>query len=169
MTSWGIRTTEAKRYPAFTIYPFYHKSGAMPWAASVAMHLDNIKDIIWCGGHTGRDPETDKALASMEEERAGVGKVVGGIKEQTVATLTRIKESLEGAGGKVEDIVLKHLFLKRREDWYDAMDAMHEWYKENCPDLAETARAGVLIREIELDLPDMLIEIEVMAAVPKNR
>ena len=169
MINWGIRPSEAKQYPAFTVYPFYHESGCMPWAAAVTIHMDNLKDIILCGGHTGRDPENDKQPASIEEEKAGVGKVVGGIREQMVAAWTRIKESLEGAGGRLEDIVSVSLFIKRREDWYKAKLAMLEWQRENCPELIEKPRAGVLIRESELDLPGMLVEIEVLAAVPKRR
>ena len=169
MTNSGICLAEAKRYPAFTVYPFYHKSGCMPWAAAVTIHMDNVKDIILCGGHTGRDPETDIQPASIEEEKAGAGKVVGGIQEQMVAAWMRIKESLEGAGARLEDIVSVSIFIKRREDWYKAKQAMLDWQRENCPELIEKPHAGVLVRESELDLPDMLVEIEVMAAVPKRR
>ena len=47
MTNVGICLAEAKRYPAFTVFPFYHESGCMPWAAAVTIHMDNVKDIIF--------------------------------------------------------------------------------------------------------------------------
>ena len=50
MTNVGICLAEAKRYPAFTVFPFYHESGCMPWAAAVTIHMDNFKDIIFLVG-----------------------------------------------------------------------------------------------------------------------
>jgi len=41
--------------------------------------------ILFLAGSTGRDPLRDGPCRTPEEERAGKGKVVGGIKEQTRA------------------------------------------------------------------------------------
>ncbi|MBI2854550.1 MAG: RidA family protein [Chloroflexi bacterium] len=160
---------EAAEYPCFTVYPFYHDNDKMPWAGAVEVHMDKVERLIWCGGHTGRDPKTDRQPRNWEEERRGVGKVVGGVKEQTTAAWTRIKEILESMGASLEDIFHVDIFLVNREDWWDMWQAYHDFYVKNCPGLAEHPRAGVLLKYAKLDLPDMLVEIEVIAAVPKRR
>lgn len=155
-------------YPGFVLYPYYHRLERMPWAAGAVIPIDKVEKIIWLSGATGRDPETDRQPWMWEEERKGVGKVVGGIKEQTAATWTRIKEALEELGGKLEDIFLIHYFLVNREDWWDFWETTQRFWKEYCPDLIEHPRCGVLLKFAKLDLPDMLIEIEVVAAVGKK-
>ena len=161
-----MRVTESKVYPGFILYPWYHTE-KMPWAAAVEMPLDRVEKIIWVSGHTGRNPETDRTPRNWDEERAGVGIVVGGIKEQTTACWMRIKEVLEGLGARLEDIFQVRFFLVNRDDSWDMFQATEEFFTEHCPDLSENPRAGVLLKGIKLDLPDMLIEIEVTAAVGK--
>jgi len=155
-------------YPGFTLYPFYHRSGKMPWAAAIELRLDKVDRIIWLSGHTGRDPETDREPRNWEEERKGVGRVVGGIKEQTLAAWTRIKEILDGLGASLEDIFQIYYYLVNRDDAWDMFEATESFFAEHCPDLNENPRAGVLLKGIQLDLPDMLIEIEVAAATGKK-
>ena len=46
--------------------------------------------------------------------------------------------------------------------------AQDEFFKEHCPDLAENPRAATLLKGIKLDLPDMRIEIEVVALIAKK-
>jgi len=105
---------------------------------------------------------------NWEEERRGVGKVVGGIKEQTIAAWTRIKEILDEVGAKLEDIVFIRYYLANRDDSWDWWEAQQEFFKEHCPDLAENPRAATLLKDIKLDLPDMLIEVEVVAVTKKK-
>ena len=93
---------------------------------------------------------------------------MGGIKEQTRAIWMRIKEILEGVGARLEDIVFIHYYLVNRDDWWDMWEATYDCFREFCPDLAENPRAATLLKGIKLDLPDMLIEIEVIAATPKK-
>ena len=168
MPNW-MRKEEKKVYPGFTLYPFYHKAGKMPWAAAIEMKLDQVDRIIYLSGHTGRNPETDREPMNWNEERQRVGNVVGGIKEQTTACWTRIKEILEGLGARLEDIYWINYFLVNRDDNWDLWEATEEFWAKHCPDLNENWRAGVLLKDIKLDLPDMLIEIEVAAAVGKKK
>ena len=167
MSDW-MRKEEAKQYPGFTLYPFYHKSEKMPWAAAIEVKLDKVDRIIWLSGHTGRNPETDREPRNWNEERKGVGKVVGGIKEQTMAAWMRIKEILEGLGGRLEDIYWVQFYLVNRNDSWDMLETTSSFFEQYCPDLKENPRAGVLLKGIELNLPDMLIEIEVAAAIGKK-
>ena len=157
-----------KQYPAFKLYPFFHKLEKMPWASASVIELSKVDKLICLSGATGRDPERDREPRNWEEERRGVGVVLGGIKEQTRSAWTRIKEILEGVGARLEDIVFIHYYLVNRDDWWDMWEATHDFFKEFCPDLAENPRASTLLKGIKLDLPDMLIEIEVIAATPKK-
>ncbi len=97
-----------------------------------------------------------------------MGVVVGGIKEQTVAVWERLKEVLEAAGATLEDIIYIRRFLINREDWFDCREAEQKWFEEHCPDLLENPRPGTLLKGIKLDLPDMLVEIDVIAATAKK-
>ncbi len=161
--------TDCKQYPAFTLYPFYHKLERMPWGAATVIPLEKAGNIIFLAGATGRDPETDRQPKNWEEESRGVGKVVGGIKEQTVAAWTRIEEVLEETGARLEDIVFCHKYLVNRDDWWSYREAEQRFFKENCPDLAENPRPGTLLKGIKLDLPDMLVEIEVVAVTARKK
>lgn len=163
----GMRKDEAKKYPGFTLYPWYHTE-KMPWAAAIEMPLNKVEKIIWVSGNCGRDLQTDRQPRNWEEERAGLGKVVGGIREQTIAAWTNIKEILEGLGARLEDIFQIYFYLVNRDDNWDMFKATEEFFSKHCPDLNENPRAGVLLKGIQLDLPTMLIEIEVAAAVGKK-
>ena len=160
---------DSKRYPAFTLYPFYHKAEKMRWASACVVHLADTKNLIFCSGETGRDPETDRQPRNFDEERARVGVVFDGIKAQTKGSWTRLKEILEGLESCLEDIVFARRYVANRNDWFDARDAQAEFFRQQAPDLAENHRSGTLLKEIKLDLPEMLIEIDVIAAQPKQR
>ena len=161
-----MRVAAPKSYPGFTMYPFYHKT-KMPYAAAVEVHLDKVDRIIWLSGHTGRALD-DTDPRNWEDERRGVARLVGGIKEQTIETWTRIKEILEDLGANLEDIFQIHYFLVDRNDHWDMFEATHGFFAEHCPDLIENPRAGVLLKGIQLNIPGMLVEIEVAAAQRKK-
>lgn len=158
----------AREYPAFTLHPFFHKSGQMPWAAASVVHVERIDKMIYLSGQTGRDPETDRRPLNWKEERAGVGRVVGpGVKEQTAACWLRIKETLDGLGARLEDIVFIRYYLVNRDDYWDMWEATFAFFREHARDLEEHPRASTLLREVGLALPTMRVEIEVVAATTK--
>src|SRR5205809_2813201 len=148
----------------FTVYPFFHKSGKMPWAAASVVDMQKAQRLIFLSGQTGRDPLTDRRPNNWEEEHAGVGKVVGGIREQTTAAWLRIKETLEGLDARLEDIVFIRYFLVHRDDYWDLFQATSAFFKAHAPDLGENVRASTLLRGVGLALPEMRVEIEVVAA-----
>jgi len=168
----SVRTfdpTQKKEYPGFTNYPFFHRSGKMPWAAAAVLDMSKIDKLIFCSGQTGRDPETDREPLDWDEERARVGRLVGpGVTEQTIACWTRIKETLDGLGVRMEHIVYVHYYLVNRDDWWDMWHATHDFFQQHAPDLTEHPRAATLLKGIQLDLPGQLIEIEVTAIIPKK-
>ena len=156
-------------YPAFTLYPFFHQSGQMPWAAAAVLDMSKLDKLIFLSGQTGRDPETDRRPVNWEEERAGIGKVVGpGVREQTTAAWQRIKETLDGLGARLEDILFIRYFVVYRDDYWDMFDATRAFFKQHAPDLGEHPRVATLLRETPLALPAMRVEIEVIAATAKK-
>ncbi|MBI2848531.1 MAG: hypothetical protein HYX88_00160 [Chloroflexi bacterium] len=159
---------KAKHYPGFTLHPFFHKKEQMPWAAAAEVPLEKAERIIYLSGETGRDPETDREPMSWQESRAGVGRVLGDIKEQTLGAWTRIKEILEGLDARLEDIAVIHYFLVKRDDWWDCKEATQNFFRKNCPDLIENPRVSTILKDIGLDLPEMRIEIEVIAVTGKK-
>jgi hypothetical protein len=48
-------------------------------------------------------------------------------------------------------------------------EATNGFFAKHCPDLIENPRAGVLLKGIQLNIPGMLVEIEVAAAPRKKR
>jgi len=158
----------AREYPAFTLHPFFHKSGPMVWAAASVVDMGKVDKLIYLSGQTGRDPETDRKPLNWEEEHAGVGRVVGpGVTEQTTAAWQRIKETLDGLGARLEDIIFIRYFLVYRDDYWDMRNATNTFFREHAPDLADHPRAATLLREVGLALPTMRVEIEVVAATAK--
>ena len=149
-----------------TLWPQYHKE-KMGWGKGFRTRGD--VDIIFLGGSTGRDPFEDKMCQTHEEEQAGKGKVVGGIKEQTRQCLWDIKNSLEMMGASLKNIVFIRYYLAKREDYYDMRDEFRRFFEEFEPDLIENRRPSTLLRGVGIDLTDMLIEIEVVAVVPRKK
>src|SRR4051812_14071964 len=160
---------KAVHHRGYTTYPFEHRTGPMPWGAGSVIDLSKIDKLIFLSGETGRNPETDREPLSWEEMRAGVGHCVpGGIKAQTRATWTRIKESLDGMGASMEDIVCVTYYLVNNDDAWEMMQTTHAFWREHAPRLIEHRRAGTFIKGIKLDIPDMLIEIQCFAVIAKK-
>ena len=148
-----------------TLWPHYHKE-KMNWATGFRTKGD--VDIIFLSGSTGRDPFNDAPNRTPDEERSGRGNVVGGIKEQTRQCLEDIKDNLEITGASLKNIVMFRYYLRRREDVYDMREVMYEFFDEFEPDLREHPRPATLLRDVGIDLPDMRIEIEAWAVVPRD-
>ena len=83
-------------------------------------------------------------------------------------SIEAVKEILEGLGASLEDIFQIYYYLVNREDTWDMWEATEKFWTAYCPDLGQNFRAGVFLKGIQLDLPDMLIEIEVTAAKGKK-
>ena len=157
------------RRPGWTSYPFFHRSGPMPWSAASVIDFANIDKLVYLSGQTGRNPETDREPMSWQEMRDRVGHCVeGGIKAQTLACWTRIKETLDGLGGDMADIVVVNYYLVKPDDHWDMFEVTYDFFRKHSPDLYNNMRAGVLLKGIQLDLPDMLIEIQCTALIPKK-
>lgn len=149
-----------------TLWPHYHKE-RMNWACGFRTRGD--VDTLFLSGSTGRDPFEDAPCRTPNEEQEGRGKVVGGIKEQTRQCLWDIKDNLEMMGASLKNIVMFRYYLRRREDIFDMREEMYRFFDEFEPDLREHPRSATLLRDVGIDLPDMRIEIEAWAVVPREK
>jgi enamine deaminase RidA (YjgF/YER057c/UK114 family) len=154
---------EKVEYEWGTLWPHYHKD-KVTWATGIRTRGD--VDILFLSGETGRDPLEDVNPLSVEDERRT--RVVGGIKEQTRQCLWAIKGNLEMMGASLKHIVMFRWFVKRREDIYAMREERDRFFAEFEPDLLEHRRCGTLLCDVGLFLPEMLIEIEAWAAVPRQ-
>ena len=161
-----LEKKEKVEYEWGTLWPHYHKE-KMNWATGFRTKGD--VDILFLSGSTGRNPLEDAPCRTPNEERAGKGNVIGGIKEQTRQALEDIKDNLEMMGASLKNIVMFRYFLKRREDVFDMRDEMYRFFEEFEPDLRQHPRPATLLRGVGIDLSDMLIEIEAWAVVPKEQ
>ena len=150
-----------------SLWPHYHKE-KMNWATGFRTRGD--VDILFLSGSTGRDPFNDAPNRTPDEERAlrGNVNVVGNVAAQTRQALDDIKDNLEMMGASLINIVSFRYWLKRREDVWDFRDEMYRFFEEHEQDLRDHPRLATLIRGVGIDLPDMLIEIEAMAVVPRE-
>jgi enamine deaminase RidA (YjgF/YER057c/UK114 family) len=162
----AVKEREKVEYEWGTLWPQYHDK-KMNWGKG--FRTKGEVDILFLAGSTGRDPLTDGPCRTPDQERAGKGKVVGGIKEQTRAALMEIKSSLEIMGASLKNIVFFRYYLPRREDVFDMRDEMYKFFKEFEPDLFQHPRPATLLRGAGIDLPDMLVEIEAWAVVPREK
>lgn len=87
------------------------------------------------------------------------GKVVeGDIKTQTERVMENIKAIVEGAGGRMEDIVKTTVYLKDIEDFKDFNEVYGRFFPEDPP-----ARATVEVSNLPKGVG---IEIEAIAFIP---
>ena len=155
-----------KDYVWGTLWPHYHKE-KMGWATGFRTRGD--VDILFLSGSTGRDPFHDCAVVTDEDEQSAKGRVVGGIREQTRQALMDIKNNLEMMGASLKHIVMLRYYLTQREDFVAWKDATYGFYREFEPDLVENPRPSTYLTNVGLGLPEMLVEIEAWAAVPRKK
>ena len=127
----------------------YHGDKLMPWGKGCVS-----RGFVFLSGVEGRDPVTD-------EPREG-------IQAQTWLALDRIKQRLEEAGTNMDNIVKFVWYVSKREVKVDFLKSRDEWFMKNAPKVfKEKSFSGTLLVGVGLDLPDMLIEIDVVAAMPE--
>jgi enamine deaminase RidA (YjgF/YER057c/UK114 family) len=111
--------------------------------------------FVFLSGVEGRDPETNRP--------------VEGVRAQTRLALDKVRERLEKAGTSIENVVKFVWYVARREDRDEFIRCRDEWLAENAPKLLEErSYASTLLLDVGLALPDMLVEIDVIAVIPKK-
>jgi 2-iminobutanoate/2-iminopropanoate deaminase len=130
--------------------PVYHGEKLMLWSKGCVAN-----GFVFLSGVEGRDPETDIPLK--------------GIKAQTWLALDRLRTRLEEAGSSIDNVVKFVFYLANREVKDGFISARDEWFSKYSPKLLqERSYAGTLLIGIGLDHPEMLVEIDAIAAMDRS-
>jgi enamine deaminase RidA (YjgF/YER057c/UK114 family) len=109
--------------------------------------------FAFLSGTEGIDPETLLVRRTMGE--------------QVDLAWDKLKERLEEMGTSVENIVQKMTFVTDMDEWFrHGVWYQTRWLHRNCPQLLEHEPAGTLLGVPRLALPEMMVEIQVIAVVP---
>lgn len=93
---------------------------------------------------------------AWDKDRNVVGK--GDIKAQTRQALENLKAALEAGGAALDDVVKVTVFLTDMSKLMDVHEVRFQYFKNNLP-------ASTLVEVRSLVHPDLMIEIEAIAAV----
>ncbi len=141
----------------------FHGGKIMPWATGRAFW--GAAGYVWLSGSEGRSPDDDRVLP--------------GIYDQAKLALKKIKERLEDFGTSLENIANVNYYIVGPEfpngvandqKWTDAKRAINDFFEESgLPQhrLDNNPFASTLIGVAALALKEMLIEIQVVAAIPE--
>ena len=104
--------------------------------------------LVFTNGVVSNDPET--------------GAVVGGdIRVQTRRVLETLRDGLQQAGSGFDHVVLVQSFIKSIDDWPAYHEVYLEFFDEHRPPPRFTVTA-------DLAAPELLIEIQMIAAIPSD-
>ena len=101
-----------------------------------------VNGFLYVSGQGATDPKS--------------GRIAGpDIESQTRQTLTNVKNIVEAAGMSMRDVVRVGVYLKNMKDFKEMNEVYKSFFNEAPP-----ARTTV---QVELPLPEMLVEIDVVA------
>lgn len=126
----------------------------VPAPVGMYSHLVRVeaRDILFLAGQVAVDGEGNT-----------IGK--GDAGAQTRAAYQHIGKILASAGASYEDIVQVHTYLVGRENLQPYLDARKDLFEEIYPECAFPPNTLVFVDGLFEE--DMLVEIEVVAAIPK--
>jgi len=121
----------------------------VPFARSVV-----VGDFVFVSGCSGQTLETFHVSSDN-------------VVEQTEVALDKVRGALEEAGTSMDNIVKTVLYLKHMEDYDRVEEKRQQYYQKYAPHLIEEPPADTLIGVTALHEPDMLVEIDTIAVMPK--
>ena len=132
-------------------FPLYHSGG---YRAMWGKGCTAQGTLAFLSGTEGIDPETLKVLPTMGE--------------QVDMAWDKIKERLEEMGTSCDNIVQKITFVTDMDEWFrHGVWYQNRWLQSNSPKVLEEEPAGTLLQVSRLALPEMKVEIQVIAVVPE--
>jgi enamine deaminase RidA (YjgF/YER057c/UK114 family) len=109
--------------------------------------------FVFLAGSDGRHPETNICPPTMGE--------------QIDILWDRIRDRLEEAGTSCEDIVQMMVFVTDADEWArQGRWFQDRWLRKHAPKVLEEGRTSTLIEVRRLALPEMQIEVQVIAVIP---
>lgn len=110
--------------------------------------------FVFLSGSEGRDLETDLCNGTMGE--------------QIEVIWDKIKSRLEEFGTSCENIVQRMTFVTDMDEFFrHARWYQQRWLRKNAPKLLDEEPASTLIGVPRLHLPEMTVEIQVIAVIPE--
>lgn len=129
-------------------YPLIYAGKKQQFARSVA-----VGNLLFLSGMSGRTMETGEVPSDS-------------LVEQMNVALDKVRAALTDAGTSMDNMVKTVIYLKRVED-YDVMRRTErEYWARYAPGLLEEPPASTFMQPASLSKPSMLIEIDVVAAIP---
>ena len=136
--SWEVKT-----------YPMVYAGKKQPFSKLVV-----VGDLVFLSGSTGRNLETGEVSSNN-------------VSRQTIVALDKIRAALEETGSSMENIVKTVICLKHESDYEVMRQTELEYYKKYAPRLLEEPPASTFLGVASLARPDILVEIEVVAVIPR--
>jgi enamine deaminase RidA (YjgF/YER057c/UK114 family) len=130
-------------------YPFSYAGKKQPFAKSVV-----AGDLVFLSGTTGRAVETGELNSEKFEDQLKV-------------SFDKIRAALTEAGTSMENIVKINFYLKNAEDAAALHQIEKEYWQKYAPRLLEEPPASTMIQPLSLVQPNVLIEIDVIAIIPR--
>ncbi len=130
-------------------YPLTFAGKKQQWARSVV-----VGDLVFLSGSSGRTLETGEVNSDK-------------LVDQMKVALDKIRTALTEAGTSMDNIVKTTIYLKNVEE-YDLMrQTEREYWQKYAPRLLEEPPASTFIQPKSLSKPNMLIDMDVIAIIPR--
>lgn len=120
-------------------------------------HVKVANGFAFVSGTSSRRPDNSIAGASVDE----FGTVALDIREQTRAVLANIADILAAVGAGLQDLVSVTTYLASMNDFGGYNEVYGEFFDESGP-----SRTTVAVHQ--LPHPQLLIEIQAVAAIPRG-
>ncbi len=130
-------------------YPVIYAGKKQPFARSVV-----AGDLVFLSGTTGRAVETGELNSTS-------------LADQLKTTLDKIRAALTEAGTSMDNIVKMTIYLKHAEDAEIFQQIEKEYWHKYAPRLLEEPPASTLLQPLSLITPNVLVEIDVIAVIPR--
>jgi len=129
----------------------------IPWFDAGMPHLSKavvVGDFILGGGCSARTAASEATIGTT-------------ISEQMKVTLGVIKDTIEDAGGDMENIIQTFIMLKDINDYHLMREAEIEFYRQYAPRLVVEPPVSTVIQPHALARPDYLIEMNALSVITR--
>ena len=133
------------------------KRTVIPWFPAGMPHLSKtvvVGDFVIGGGCAARTAKSEDTIGTT-------------ITEQMKVTLDVIKDTIEDAGGSMDNIIQTFILLKDIKDYPLMREAELEYYRQHAPRLVAEPPVSTVIQPYSLARPDYLIEMDALSVITR--
>lgn len=131
-------------------YPVYYAGEKQRYSRSAV-----VGNLVFCSGMDGTTLETGQVSSND-------------IAAQTVVALDKVKDTLDEAGGAMDNIVRTVVFLRDMQDYGRMREAELNYYQKNAPFLVDEQPASRIIQAPSFVRPEALVEIDVIGVISRD-